>query len=75
MPSTVLDRYEEYNVQDELAGTVGACVEGLGRSLADEPADGPARVSHGPRPLGKVAVKAEETPSKAAIDIYQKQSN
>ncbi len=43
--STVLDRYEEYNVQDELAGTVVACVEGLGRCLAGEPAGSPARES------------------------------
>ncbi len=41
--STVLDRYEEYNVQDELAGTVVTCVAGLGRCLAAEPEDSPAR--------------------------------
>lgn len=39
----MLDRYEEYNVQDELAGTVVACVEGLGQALAGGPAGNPAR--------------------------------
>jgi len=41
--SAVLDRYEEYQIQDELVGTVASCVEGLGHCLADEPVDSPVR--------------------------------
>lgn len=41
--STVLDRYEEYQIQDELVGTLASCVEGLGRCLVGEPVGSPAR--------------------------------